>query len=306
MKMLKFTPLFIALLSSSSYATSFVQERVNAELKSPTPFSSSELEKAQSVQFIFVDGIFGDVFKSNFHPAVDELTHDWNVTDSVVITPDTATPMSDNADLLYTEISKIRAASPHSEAILTAHSKGATETLLMVLRHPDVITRLGIQTINLVSGPHGGTNVVEYFNHCSPLDFICGALNHLLPSLVGFKPENIIPLEMTAFNALSASVQQETQSHLYYVETLMADDDLSSPLLVPHFYLNASESDQNDGLIPTANEVFIPQGSNQPFGNDLGIMKGDHNSLLSKAITPDNKVYRKAFFQVLVRNTLLK
>jgi hypothetical protein len=306
MKTTKIIPLFIAISISaqSALATSFIQGKLDTELQSPTPLTSAQLAQVQSVQFIFVDGIFGDVFKSNFHPAIEVLTGDWNVSDYAVFTPDTRNTMPDNADILYSEISKVRASSPHAEAVLTAHSKGATEVLLMLLRHPELVTKMGIKTVNLVSGPHEGTDIIRYFDQCSDLDFICHSLNGFMPSIESLMPSTIIPIEMAALNNLDAPTRQELAKHFFYVETLMANDDFASPLLIPHFYMNNIGEPDNDGLIPTISEVFTPNG--QVFGNDLGVMPGNHNSLLSRAITPGNKTYRHAFFQVLIKNTFLK
>jgi hypothetical protein len=306
MKITKFILFFIGIsasLSSAALGDSFVQQKMDAALQTPTPLTSDQLAKVQTVQYIFVDGIFGDILKKNFPQAVEDLDG-WNASDHVIIRPDTANAVSTNAEILYGQISKIRAASTHSEAVLTAHSKGSAEVLLMALRHPDVITQMGIKTINLVSGPHEGTNLIEYFNQCFVLDFVCKNLNTLMPSLVSLTPEAMIPADLTALKALDSATQQEVAKHLFYVETLMADNDLTSPLLLSHFYLNSQGFPQNDGLIPTANEVFTPNG--QLFGTDLGVMKGDHNSLLSEAITDDTKTYRHTFFQVLLESTLLK
>jgi hypothetical protein len=305
MKTTKLIPLFVGafVLSHVALADSLVQQKMDAELQSPSSLTSEELAKVQSVQYIFVDGIFGDVFKKNFPPAIEDLKA-WNANDHVIIRPNTANAVSTNAEILYTEISKIRAASTHTEAVLTAHSKGAAEVLLMTLRHPDVITQMGIQTLNLVSGPHEGTNLIQYFDQCFALDFVCKGLNAAMPSLVSLTPESIIPLDLAALNALDAPTQQEVAKHLFFVETLMADNDFTSLLLFSHLYLNSQGFPQNDGLIPTANEVFTPHG--QIFGNDLGVMNGDHNSLLSEAITDDTESYRRTFFQVLIENTFLK
>ena len=102
------------------------------------------------------------------------------------------------------------------------------------------------------------------------------------------------------------------QSKLFYVETQMPSDDFSSKLFVPHVWMETAhpEDGPNDGAIPTKYELIYENGfgpdAGQVMGTDLGIMMGDHNSLMNKAKTPEDQAFRQTFFKLLVTRVLLR
>ena len=292
-------------MSSIVQAEDVFEGQVQRAVANPKTLSSAELTQLQSVQYILVDGIFGGFFLTNLLPAKSLIENDWKNSDTALIRPLTKNPVVVNAEILYQQIKTLRMNSPHSNAVILAHSKGAAEVTLMMFRHPDLASEYGVQTIEAVSGPLQGTDLTDLITEdCPTMNPICSYLNGLLPSLQSFIPSVIKPLYQTAYDALSDADRTMLESRFFYVRTLMSDLDVTSPLMIPHLYLSSKENVPNDGLIPTASERL--EINHQVFGKDLGIMHGDHNSLLNSSLDPSTLNYRQTFFRVLMEETFLK
>jgi pimeloyl-ACP methyl ester carboxylesterase len=208
--------------------------------------------------------------------------------------------------------SNLRKNSSKKNAVLIAHSKGATEVLLMALKHPELSTQLGVVAYGLTSGPFGGTDVIDYLSEsCADWNPSCDLLDKMLPSLRNFIPSVMRPIFTEALLKLSNEDRKVLEPQVFYVRTHMQNNDVTSPLFATHLYLTLAHPEEgpNDGLIPTANERLFEVASNgqptdQVFGTDLGIMIGDHNSLLNHAATNASLHYREGFFRSLVERML--
>jgi pimeloyl-ACP methyl ester carboxylesterase len=297
--------LIIAFLCCSASAD--IQEQVTQEMGQLQAFNPTQLQKLRSTQFILIDGFFGDRYKSNFLPAQNLIQTQWSNSDVVIIRPDTSNPVEQNAEILYQQISDLRAKSPNQQAVVVAHSKGALEVLLMAIRHPDLTSKLGIKTFDLVSGPVQGTDIASLLEGpCDGYEMLCGYINARLPSIQSFTPGLIQPEIKAALDNLGFLDRIELQQKLFFVQTQMSNTDYTSSLFFPHLYLERHDpaNPVNDGLIPTSSEVLLYNG--KPFGTDLGVMHGDHNSLLNETSSASDLNYRDVFFHVLIEQTYLK
>jgi hypothetical protein len=291
-----------------------LQDQTAQELASPRTFTSAEIRTIQATQFIFIDGMFGDHYRENFDPAVAILNDEWHAENTVLF-PRSLNSMPTNSEILYEEIKTLRKNSKKSQAILITHSKGAAEVMMMLLHHRDVVSDLGFTEFLEISSPLGGTNIVEFLNTlCKGDDSnteACTLLNADFPSAEGFASEVVQPIYEAGLAALSPTEKSALQAKTYYVETEMPDNDFSSPLFTPHIWMEVShpEDGPNDGAIPTKYQILQENGfganAGPVLGTDLGIMSGDHNSLMNKAKTPAELSFRQAFFRVLVNRVLL-
>jgi pimeloyl-ACP methyl ester carboxylesterase len=317
--MLKLTPVFtmlLAALSPLSVASpafnSDFPSQVAHEVQSPTPLTSSQRGLITGIQYIFIDGTMGEIWKSNFGPAEKVLTSQWAGSESAIIRPYSPNTIPENAEILFQQIRDLRKNSSKKKAILIAHSKGATEVLLMALRHPELSTELGVVAYGLASGPFGGTDVIDYLSEsCADWNPTCALLAKMLPSLRNFIPSIMRPLFAEALLKLSEEDRKVLEPQVFYVRTQMQNTDVTSTLYATHLYLTLAHPEEgpNDGLIPTANERLFEvapngQSTSEVFGTDLGIMIGDHNSLLNGAATNASLHYREGFFRSLVERML--
>jgi pimeloyl-ACP methyl ester carboxylesterase len=309
--MLIFTLLFAALSMSPAYSSDFPSQVVH-EVKSPTSLTGSQLGLITGIQYIFVDGTLGEVWKSNFGPAEKVLNTQWLGSESAIIRPYSPNTIPENAEILFQQISDLRRNSSKEKAVLIAHSKGATEVLLMALKHPELSTQFGIIAYGLISGPFGGTDVIDYLSKsCADWNPTCDLMDKMFPSLRNFIPSIMRPIYADALLELSDEDREILEPQVFYVRTQMQDTDVTSTLYATHLYLTLAHPEEgpNDGLIPTANERLFevaPNGqpTDQVFGTDLGVMIGDHNSLLNHSITNASLQYREGFFRSLVERML--
>jgi pimeloyl-ACP methyl ester carboxylesterase len=284
------------------------QSAVLREESAPHALNHEALQNLRTTQFIFIDGTLGELWKSNFDPAMQVLNSQWSGVSGAVIRPHTPNTIPENAEVLFRQISQIISQSGKAKTVIIAHSKGGAEVLLMALRHPELVTQLGVVAYGIVSAPIAGTDVIDYVeNSCVIANPICDELNRELPSLQTFTPSVIQPIYLDALSGLRAGDRAAVESKLFYVETRMSNADVLSPLYATHAYLSWVHGEVNDGLIPTANEVLYEDGfagHSRAFGTNLGVMSGDHNSLLNEAEMPATLKYREAFFRALTERML--
>jgi hypothetical protein len=155
----------------------------------------------------------------------------------------------------------------------------------------------------------GGTDVIDYLQTftCKIGAPFCRVLNDQFPFLATFVPSIIVPIFSEALAGVSDEARGNFENEFFYVRTQMEDSDVTSPLYATHLYLSFHQGEpQNDGLIPTAHEMLWENtsGNSRLLGTDLGVMIGDHNSLLNKAMLPSTDLYRQAFFRALVERML--
>jgi len=290
-------------IAGASEAPFSLQDQVESQIASPVPFSDDEMKKAQSAQYIFVDGFCGEYLKTSFLPAEAVVKEHWKDEDATILRPSSKIAIWENADRLYPQIQSLRQGSTKNETVIVAHSKGGAEVLLMVLRHPELISKLGITKIVLVAAPIRGTDLAELAEPAS--NPVTDFLNQEIPALPSFLPALINPIYADALSKLSAEEKNLIKAHVFYVRAQMSSDDIFSPLFLSHLLLSKAHANgSNDGLIPTENEVLLDE-QGKAFGTDLGVMLGDHNSMTNDSIFPDDLTYRRAFFETLIRNILL-
>jgi pimeloyl-ACP methyl ester carboxylesterase len=292
--------------ASFTHAEDFRTRVLDSE-STPMVLNPDQIIELNSLQFIFVDGTFGELFQSNFDPALGVVQNEWPNAETVVIRPQTRNDIPTNSEILFSEIKTYRQNSLKKNAVIIAHSKGAAEITLMALDHPELISEMGVIGYGMVSGPIGGTNIVDFVgDECAIGTPLCVLLNDKLPFLRTFTPDIIQPIFAGALSSLTPDARANFAAKVFFVRTEMQDRDLISPLYATHLYLSLHEHEMNnDGLIPTENELlWDATNGSRVVGTDLGVMFGDHNSLLNKAMDNSTGLYRQAFFRTLVARML--
>jgi hypothetical protein len=311
---------FLFLVSQLSHAD--LKSRFQEELLStgsvacPSKVCPSQ-KLLESYQYILIDGFLSENTQKNFLPAVKVFQTQWNISDFTVLRPSSYKSIPENAEIVYNTLMNLRATSPHKKAIIIAHSKGATETFLALLHHPELIKEKGVTDFITVDGCIAGTPLADiwtYFCKDPPKfqlsemnaemeqqrNYFCEYAKKWDSPLRSMKPNIVKPLIASALAGTSREDLSAYTNHFWTIEGAWPkiSEEWKTFFIFPHLYLQYMYGD-NDGVIPTANQRF-PEG----FGHSMGVFPTDHGGLTNIADTPQKELAREAFIRAVFREVL--
>lgn len=304
--------LSVALLYSSSGRGSTLQDRLQQELASVNlnpamgapavpALSPSLISEVGRHTVVFVEGFLNeshqgmpwDDAKTNFSVNMETLSSDFQTPDFIKIAPPSMQAVSDNADWLIDQLNSVYATHHQHPLLIIAHSKGAAETLLAALRHPDLLVNGMIERIVLVQGAIGGSPLAELASETRFLGLSNWAgLRSLRPAAI----RALFETERERFTQMETPATQIlVNRHVYYVRSSQRPPEVVRRLVPGNYYLSRVAGD-NDGAIVTADEQL------QGIGQDLGVLDADHADLVAApALSNSPDAYKRAFTRALFR-----
>jgi pimeloyl-ACP methyl ester carboxylesterase len=278
-----------------------------ASANCPTPAQISQY------QFIFIEGFLARPNGRNFVPLETVIKDQFNDNDYMRLLPSSANSISTNVPIIYNQIQAFRAKSPQKKAILVAHSKGAAETLLIALLHPEIFTNGLISEMVFVDGAFNGTPLTYLWNDLCHLGRmpevatedldLCHIIAGWADGVNSMKPTNIKPIIAKAISAVRGEDIALVNKHLWSVQSQFGDlkTEWKSKLLIPWGYLKIFGD--NDGVILTKDENLEKTWN---LGTNLGVFFADHTSLLGGSSVASAESEREGFARALVREMVLQ
>jgi hypothetical protein len=267
--------------SHADLATRYEEEKAAIEAKGSIESLGAGLQSDLSkYDFIMVDGIFGDLTQGLYGDVVTFLKSEIPQSGIKVIRPSTALSIEENAAVLTNEL-RIQS----RPKVIIAHSRGAAELFLALLKSPDLLAGDNIAKVILVQGAFSGTPVAELVSSllnksCSRIinpiqraycEFV-EAHSNALKALVPIPARQIrAPLQ----NNMSKDDQKMFQEKVYFVKSRSSFKSVHPTLWASAAYLKREYSAfENDGLLLTLQQKVTH------FGQDLGTLEADHVGLL--------------------------
>jgi pimeloyl-ACP methyl ester carboxylesterase len=312
----QFAFLFSFSLALSAAASADLQSifKTNMERSANQINVPADLAKhAQELNFVFVDGFDFAGSSTNFEPAIELLRSAWHVNAITVITPNNLHNASDNAETLSQVIRQIIAKTQRS-VFLIGHSRGGAESMLMLLRHYDMLTdgtRPGVRYFVTVQGALRGAPIAGLWaDSCRSGSIAVNTLFYLPCRLIeSMSPSiaSLVPAEMDRLmNEAKARIVDGSliDRNIFYLRSecsiWQASLAMKPSLLFIRSRLSKSPH-QSDGMIPTAWQKF------DEFGSDLGILPADHLSVLNSTVLgTTSERFRLSAFESVLETTLAR
>ncbi len=248
-----------------------------------------------SVQFVFVAGFLNEVFANYYQDNILELNKQFGIQgDQVqIIRPSSRASVESNATWLRQEILAIHRRNP-APIILVAHSKGAAESLTMLMAYPDLLNDSVILDFVSVQGAIFGSPIADIYStlpESSPSPEL-SLLNWLWES-IGYRlrvfdnwltdqvfAEGVNSLETQAarnrFNSLLVKLdpiyREELSARVHYVISHVKPQDASLLTRLPGLYLRVFGP--NDGVLLLENQY------SRDLGQVLAHYYADHTDLV--------------------------
>jgi pimeloyl-ACP methyl ester carboxylesterase len=263
--------------------------------------NAEDSEFLNQYQFVLVDGILGDFVQDLYTQAVPQLRSEAGLKQISVIRPSTFNSMTQNADQLALEFSRAK-----KPLIVLAHSRGAAETFLALLKHPELITSGKVARAVLVQGAYSGSPLAEFVQAqlaqlCpnQPISLLresCEIAGYFKASIHTLVPHSTDQLMRSAAAKLTAD---ERSAFMERVRFVRAQSELTSTrfALMPgaaYFKVYYSDQGPNDGVLFTE-KMHVPG-----LGVDWGVLPADHFGLLGGAESDHSKQFIRATLRELL------
>jgi|GEM_PF-6135258 len=292
---LRFVAIF-GLLTPSFISQAQLAERFRAEkvqfLGQPTAVPSFSVEERQALaayNYIFIDGLLGDLTRDLYQQVVPYLRAQLAV-ELRVLRPSSLNSASANVAYLRNELRKSSISKPN---IVIAHSAGAAELFLALLENPELFERARIEKVIFVQGAFSGSPLAEWaysFLSRGCAEFVrkalptpCGLASIFAKSAHSLLPEVAIGHRVPLQRKLGAADQALFQERAFFVRSRSTPSDTQMALKASSLYLKRYYNGfHNDGILLTLHQRV------RGFGQDLGVLDADHLSLLGNSKNTDS------------------
>jgi hypothetical protein len=304
--LLGFGIVFIAFTASATLPKRYETEMSLTEIRGQSVRNLRPVERKalEGFDFVLVDGILGDLTQSLYSEVEVFLKAQLPESQIQIIRPSSFHGLELNADALARQLRP--GARPR---ILLAHSRGAAEVFLALLKNPDLLSEANIARVVLVQGAFSGSPVADWTadlvdrgcHRSIKSEFVtsvCDFVDLFAPSLNGLRSHSARTLRMDHQRVVGAETKAKFEERVYFVRSRVslgkAPMALKPSALYLGHYFGAFE---NDGILLTIQQR-VPG-----FGQDLGILEADHLRLLgtSRKGHKDSSVFMRSLLAELVK-----
>jgi hypothetical protein len=304
--LLGFGVAFIASAASATLPTRYAAEMNLTEIRAQNVrnLRPVEIKALEGFDFVLVDGILGDLTQSLYAEVEVFIKAQLPKSHIQIIRPSSFLGVDDNANSLARQLRP--GARPK---ILLAHSRGAAEVFLALLKNPELLSESNLARVVLVQGAFSGSPVADWTadlveRGCHRVvkskfvTSVCDFVDLFAPSLNGLRSNEARTLRTGLQRALGAEAKARFQERVYFVRSRVSLGKAPMALKPSALYLgHYFDAFENDGILLTMQQR-VPG-----FGQDLGILEADHLRLLgtSRKGKKDSVLFIRSLLAELVK-----
>ncbi|OFZ05527.1 MAG: hypothetical protein A2X97_11690 [Bdellovibrionales bacterium GWA1_52_35] len=224
-------------------------------------------------KIVFVAGVLNEVARSNFNDSRRVLKKQYGVQDSTVIFPKSFISISDNSEALYKQFLWLHFVSGKPLVIL-AHSKGAAETVLALLRHPDLLRDGVVEKVYALQGALNGSYIADVINGKGNWKYWSTFVSTRMPGLLNLGTENARKVIGGAIAEASAEERAVINGRLFFIRSVENPWQSIFYMVGTNLYLTKNYG-ENDGVLLSQDQL-LPE-----LGTDLGVVHDiDHTDFV--------------------------
>jgi len=225
---------------------------------------------------LLVDGILGDVVQSTFNGMQDQ----WIKTgrgQARILRPSSFASWDENAEEIASELSaELEQSSehdnhPHPGVVLMAHSRGAAELLLTLLKNPTLLKHPALKKVILIQGAFYGSPLADWVNNkASSWPIGDELLTPLKPALLSLTQPEARARMARATGECPEDMRPLFMQKVAFVRASQTLEKTRTMLMPGSLYLKLFFGAETDGILLTEEQI-VPG-----FGQDWGVLQGDH------------------------------
>jgi len=270
-----FQGLFLLGVTGAALAETFEEAYLTRRALGNPPASESALRGAalKDKQLVFITGVLSEITPLYFYDVRDVLRHEYGIYDSVIVRPKSFLSITDNSEILYKKFLEIQSTAG-KPLIILAHSKGAAETVLALLHHPDLIKNGIIEKVYALQGALNGSYIADLINGKGKWKFWAQLLAVRMPGLVNLGTENARAVMGEAIAAAAPEDKEALRERLFYIRSVEAPWQTVFYMIGTNRYLTRKYG-ENDGVLLEEDQLL------PGLGTDLGVMHHiDHSDFV--------------------------
>jgi pimeloyl-ACP methyl ester carboxylesterase len=249
-------------------------------------------------EIVFVAGFLNEFIFSYFEDFERCLEKNWGVFDPILVRPSSNVPPWDASDWLREKLIRINQTS-HKPLVIIAYSKGAIETLLTLLKYPELVTGGVVERFVAINGAFKGSHIADLIRGEGPISASKTHREFLkrnFPGLWYSGKKEIGNKVAEVMSQVNEDDLKAVSSILYYSRSRTSGMRTASYLLATNIYLQRNYGD-NDGIL------LLDEQEPYGLGHDLGILNGvDHVDLvLTYPLSSMRATERYAFLDSLLK-----
>jgi pimeloyl-ACP methyl ester carboxylesterase len=300
---------FIAFTASATLPTRYEAEMSLTEIRGQNVRDLRPVERMalEGFDFVLVDGILGDLTQSLYAEVEVFLKAQLPGAQIQIIRPSSFLGLEDNAKALAWQLRPGK-----RPRIMLAHSRGAAEVFLALLKNPELLSEQNLARVVLVQGAFSGSPVADWTAdlvdrgchrtvNSKIVTSVCDFVDLFAPSLNGLRSNDARTLRTGLQRALGAETKALFQERVSFVRSRVSLGKAPMSLKPSALYLGHYYSAfDNDGILLTMQQR-VPG-----FGQDLGILEADHLRLLgtSRKGKKDSSVFIRSLLAELVKGNI--
>jgi hypothetical protein len=246
----------------------------------------SDRQALERYDFVLVDGILGDLTQSLYSDVEPYLAKQFPQSEIQVLRPSSFLGLEQNADMLARQLR-----SGSRPRILIAHSRGAAEVFLALLKNPELLAQENLAHVVLIQGAFSGSPVADWTaellekgcrdaSRSELWTKACDFADLFSASLTGLRPNEARALRLPLQRSSSEATRAQFMKRVSFVRSQVSIGKASLPLKPSALYLgHYFDAFANDGILLTMQQR-VPG-----FGQDLGVLEADHLELLGAGRT---------------------
>ena len=252
----------------------------------------SALESLRDRQVVFVGGYLNEAFQKNYFKDALAVTKDELGVRASTVFPASHESVTEDADKLAEEVTA-KFEAPHEPVVLVGHSKGGSDALLAVMRHPELVLSGKVDRVVSIQGAIGGSPVAEELERIDPDGYLPG-----LASISTTGSREVFRDQLAALRRdLPPGDFERLSSRIFYVRGAVSRSSLSMELRPTHRLLDRYSP--NDGLVVASDQKL------DGIGTDLGVVDADHAALtVAGLLSSSTTDYRRGFMRALAGDVL--
>jgi pimeloyl-ACP methyl ester carboxylesterase len=265
-----------------------------------TPLAAQVLYAVQARPIVMIAGILNEEIPGYWKDNMKTLRKDFKQKEFARMMPNSQNKVEKNAPLVARFIYKAWKKFGQKPVIVLAHSKGANETLLALLGHPELLREGIVDRVVFIQGALKGSHIADLLLDNDAGDYWAAQpwhwLFHHWYGLWSMTTRDAYPTLETALGAADPADVALLNEKLYYVRAEQLDEKKCSwELQLMHEFVRVKYG-ESDGVMMPGDELI------DGLGTDLGIVTGDHFDLTERGLsTATPPSYRRAFTRALFR-----
>jgi hypothetical protein len=265
-----------------------------------TPVPAKVADAVRARPFVMIAGIMNETIPGYFADNAKTIRKDFKQEEVRRFFPSSKVAVDENAPRINAWIRKTWLDFGKKPVIVLAHSKGANETLLAILKDSSLLRDGIVDRLVFIQAALGGSHIADLLLNDDSGSWPAAQPFHWLfhdwKGLWSMTPARARTMFADAIAAADPADRVLLSEKLFYVRASKVRSKCSWELQAMHLFVESFWGESDGVMLPEDQKI-------DGLGTDLGLLEGDHFDLTEKGpgVVSTPASFRRAFTRALMR-----